>query len=132
MTPIPIVMEAWKGKKGKCFLSVPRNPWEKKENVSFLPPVIHEPSNIPHTQTCCRRTTPVYYGRRHYVTDEQCNHTPANMIIHCRGNNYTMVLVNYILKTFLRRFPCGCKLKINNLYFYYCVTLRGTSEYRQK
>ena len=85
------------------------------------------------TLPCCRRATPVYYGSRttgkrkdHYVTDEQCIHTPANMIIHCPANNYTMLLVNYTLKTFLRRFPCGCKLKRNNLYFYHCVTWRET------
>ena len=48
----------------------------------------------------------------HYVTDEQCIHTPANMIIHCLRNNYTMLPIHYTLKTLLRTFPCGWNLKI--------------------
>ena len=52
-------------------------------------------------------------SQRHYVTDEQCIHTPANMMTHCLRNNYLTLLIRYTLNTLLRRFPCGYKQVIN-------------------
>ena len=113
ITPIPIVIQAWKGKNiRKCFLSVP---------------VIHDLSNLPHVSSCYLIHTcllPADYphilrppnNRQaqgwHYVTDDQCIHIPANMITHWLRNNYISLLINYTLKTLLRRFPCGCNLNI--------------------
>ena len=112
ITPIPIVMEAWKGKNiRKCFLSVP---------------VIHDPSNLPHVSSSIPIQTSLLstdhprilrppnnrQAQGHYVTDEQYIHIPANMITHCLRNNYINLLIHYTLKTLLRRFPCGCNLNI--------------------
>ena len=112
ITPIPIVMEAWKGKNiRKCFLSVP---------------VIHDPSNLPHVSSSIPIHTSLLstdhprilrppnnrQAQGHYVTDEQYIHIPANMITHCLRNNYIKLLIHYTLKTLLRRFPCGCNLNI--------------------
>ena len=36
------------------------------------------------------------------MTDEQCIHTPANMIIHCLRNNYIMLPIHYTMKTLLQ------------------------------
>ena len=104
-------MEARNKIERKCFLSVP---------------VIHEPSNLAHVSPSypihtCRlsadhpriiRPPNNRQAQGHYVTDEQCIHTPANMIIHCLRNNYTMLPIHYTLKTLLRTFPCGWNLKI--------------------
>ena len=113
-----------KGKRGerKCFLSAPYS--MNHPTYHMLAPAIL--STLP----CYRRTTPYITAAEQQASPrtlrdkQQRIHTPANMIIDCLGNNCTMLLVNYTLKTFLRRFPCGCKLKRNNLYFYYCVSWR--------
>ena len=110
-TLLVIRMEARNKIERKCFLSVP---------------VIHEPSNLAHVSPSypihtCRlsadhpriiRPPNNRQAQGHYVTDEQCIHTPANMIIHCLRNNYTMLPIHYTLKTLLRTFPCGWNLKI--------------------
>ena len=95
ITPIPIVMEAWKGKNiRKCFLSVP---------------VIHDPSNLPHVSSSIPIHTSLLstdhprilrppnnrQAQGHYVTDEQYIHIPANMITHCLRNNYIKLLIHY-------------------------------------
>ena len=49
---------------------------------------------------------------RHYVTDEQCIDTSANMIIHCSRNNKSLSIVRHNPITLLRRFPCGCNFNI--------------------
>ena len=73
-------------------------------------PVIHDPSNLPYVSTCyiiyaCSLLAahpPPYHGcqttgkPKQIVTDEQCIHKPANMIIYCLRNNYTLL---YTLNT---------------------------------
>ena len=86
------------------------------------------------TLACCRWTPLPYITtakqqapQGHYVNDEKCIHTPANMIKHYLGNNYATLLIHYILNT-LRRFPCGGNLN-NNSYFYCCVGEKHTEKH---
>ena len=74
---------------------------------------------------------PAFFGRRttgepqgHHVTDEQCIHTPAYMIIHCRGNSKTVIHNRSTRNTLLRTFPYGCKLNMVIYSFYYGVDWR--------
>ena len=64
---------------------------------------------------CCRRTTPVYSGRRTTGKDQgtlrgQTNnvftHRP-NMIIRGLGNNKHLSIIRHTVSTLLRTFPCG-------------------------
>ena len=55
---------------------------------------------------CCRRTTPVFNGRRTTgktkditLTDEQGIHTPANMIIRCLGNNKHLSIIRHTVSS---------------------------------
>ena len=97
-----------RGKKGKCFLSVP---------------VIHDPSNLPqvsssypiHTSLLSEDHSRILrppnnrQAQGHYVTGEQCIHIQANMITHCLKNNYIKLLIHYTLKTLLLSTQACCR-----------------------
>ena len=67
------------------FPFCPRNPWTT---------ILKRPPNNRQDQG-------------HYVTDEQCIHTPANMIIRCLGNNKHLSIIRHTVSSLLRTFPCG-------------------------
>ena len=109
MTPIPIVMEAWKRKKKwKCFLSVP---------------VIHDPSNLPHVSSSYLIHTSLLSAdhtrilRHGQQASPQTLRDRLTMYLHTGQYDHTlkndiMLLIFYTLKTLPRRFPCGCNLSI--------------------
>ena len=114
ITPIPIVMEHEKEMKGKCFLS---------------DLVIHDPSSLPHgitrypIHTCLlsadhpriSRPPNNKQAQGHYVADEQCIHTPANMITRCLRNNYITLLIQLYPEDFTSKISLWSQLRHSNL-----------------
>ena len=105
-------MEACEGKNiWKCFLfvSVTHDPSDRP-HISSSYPIHTSLLSMDHSRIL--RPPNNKRAQRHYVTDEQCIHIPANMITHCLRNNYIKLLIHYTLKTLLQRFSCGCNLNI--------------------
>ena len=111
--PHPYSNGSMKRKKyTKMFPFCPRNPWSIQPYHMLAPAFLS-------TQACCRRTTPVYYGRRTtgkpkditWQTNNVFTYRPIWSHILLR-NYYIKLLIHYTLKTLFRRFPCGCNLNI--------------------
>ena len=87
------------------FPFCPRNPWTTiLPHVSTRSPIL--PCLLSADHPRIQRPPNNRQDQGHYVTDEQCIHTPANMIIRCLGNNKHLSIIRHTVSTLLRTLPC--------------------------